>query len=88
MLRPFNFDTLATRTYDLASDERLVEAAERVVVHNRAAAKLVRPNDTIILDSGTTTLEVARHLKTMNLRGVTVITNANRLKLWRPKEVA
>jgi iron(III) transport system permease protein len=27
VLRPFNFDTLATRTYDLASDERLVEAA-------------------------------------------------------------
>ena len=29
VLRPFNFDTLATRTYDLASDERLVEAAGR-----------------------------------------------------------
>jgi len=27
VLRPFNFDTLATRTYDLASDERLAEAA-------------------------------------------------------------
>jgi iron(III) transport system permease protein len=27
VLRPFNFDTLATRTFDLASDERLVEAA-------------------------------------------------------------
>ncbi len=27
ILRPFNFDTLATRTYDLASDERLAEAA-------------------------------------------------------------
>ena len=27
ILRPFNFDTLATKTYDLASDERLAEAA-------------------------------------------------------------
>jgi iron(III) transport system permease protein len=27
VLRPFNFDTLATKTYDLASDERLAEAA-------------------------------------------------------------
>jgi len=27
VLRPFNFDTLATRTYTLASDERLAEAA-------------------------------------------------------------
>jgi len=27
MLRPFNFETLAVRTYQLASDERLEEAA-------------------------------------------------------------
>jgi len=27
VLRPFNFDTLATRTYELASDERLNEAS-------------------------------------------------------------
>jgi len=27
ILRPFNFDTLAVRTYELASDERLSDAA-------------------------------------------------------------
>ena len=27
MLRPFNFDTLAVRVYELASDERLEEAS-------------------------------------------------------------
>jgi iron(III) transport system permease protein len=27
IVRPFNFDTLAVRTYQLASDERLAEAA-------------------------------------------------------------
>ena len=27
VMRPFNFDTLATQTYTLASDERLTEAA-------------------------------------------------------------
>ena len=27
VIRPFNFDTLATTTYNLASDERLAEAA-------------------------------------------------------------
>ncbi len=27
MLRPFNFDTLAVRAYQFASDERLAEAA-------------------------------------------------------------
>jgi len=41
-----------------------------------AAAQLVQPNETIILDSGTTTWELARHLKAMKLRGLTVITNA------------
>ncbi len=42
----------------------------------QAAAKLIQPNETIILDSGTTTWEIARQLKTMKLRGLTVITNA------------
>ena len=27
ILRPFNFNTLAVRTYELASDERLADAA-------------------------------------------------------------
>ena len=27
VMRPFNFDTLATQTYTLASDERLAEAS-------------------------------------------------------------
>jgi iron(III) transport system permease protein len=27
VMRPFNFDTLATQTYNLASDERLAEAS-------------------------------------------------------------
>ncbi|MNU02687.1 hypothetical protein D3C72_2464690 [compost metagenome] len=27
IIRPFNFDTLATRTFTLASDERLTDAA-------------------------------------------------------------
>lgn len=41
----------------------------------QAAAEVVQPNETVILDSGTTTAEIARHLKTMKLR-VRVITNA------------
>jgi DeoR/GlpR family transcriptional regulator of sugar metabolism len=41
-----------------------------------AAARLVRPNETIILDNGTTTAEIARHLKAAKLQNVTVITNA------------
>lgn len=41
----------------------------------RAAAQLIEPNQTVILDSGTTTAEVARHLKMSKVRPVTVITN-------------
>lgn len=41
-----------------------------------AAARLVQPHETIILDNGTTTAEVARRLKAANPQNVTVITNA------------
>jgi DeoR family transcriptional regulator, aga operon transcriptional repressor len=40
----------------------------------QAAARLVEEGDTIILDSGTTTLEVAKNLE--NIANLTVITNA------------
>jgi len=40
------------------------------VVYNRGITTI------IILDNGTTTLEIARHLKTMKLQNLTVITNA------------
>jgi DeoR/GlpR family transcriptional regulator of sugar metabolism len=42
----------------------------------RAAADLIQPNEVVILDSGTTTAEIARQLKAKNLQSVTVITNA------------
>jgi DeoR family transcriptional regulator, aga operon transcriptional repressor len=42
----------------------------------RAAARLIGEAETIILDSGTTTVEVARQLKLMRLESLTVITNA------------
>jgi DeoR/GlpR family transcriptional regulator of sugar metabolism len=41
-----------------------------------AAAELIQPGEVIILDSGTTTTEVARQLKAHALHGVTIITNA------------
>jgi DeoR family transcriptional regulator of aga operon len=42
----------------------------------RAAARLIGEAETIIIDSGTTTMEVARQLKLMRLELLTVITNA------------
>ena len=41
-----------------------------------AAARLIRQDETIILDSGTTTVEIARQIKFLQLRSLTVITNA------------
>jgi len=52
-----------------------IHRAEKVRI-GRAAAQLIRPGQTAILDSGTTSLQVARHLKQQGLKGVTVVTNA------------
>lgn len=41
-----------------------------------AAAKLIQSQQTVILDSGTTTAEVARSLRVSDLESLTVITNA------------
>ena len=41
----------------------------------REAVRLIGADDTIILDSGTTTAEIAKQLKALNLRSLTVITN-------------
>ena len=40
------------------------------------AAGLIRDGETLILDSGTTTAEIARRMRTLELRSVNVITNA------------
>jgi DeoR family transcriptional regulator, aga operon transcriptional repressor len=42
----------------------------------RRAAELVREDDTVILDSGSTTAEVARHIRGARFQSLTVITNA------------
>ena len=41
-----------------------------------AAARLIRRGDTIILDSGTTTAEIAKQIKPLKLDSLTVVTNA------------
>src|SRR5260370_7594762 len=64
----------ATQDYPLRTKETL-HRDEKIRI-GRAAAELVRPGETIILDSGTTTVEVARHLKRMKIQSLTVITNA------------
>jgi len=60
--------------YSVAFKETM-NHAEKVRI-GQAAAGLLKPNQTIILDSGTTTLQVARHIKQQKLKGLTVVTNA------------
>lgn len=47
----------------------------------QAAAKLVEDGETIILDSGSTTVEIARALRTRQWRELTVITNGLNIAL-------
>jgi DeoR family transcriptional regulator of aga operon len=42
----------------------------------RAAAQMIRDHETVMIDSGTTTAEIARHIKFLKLESLTVITNA------------
>ncbi|MBV9765701.1 MAG: DeoR/GlpR transcriptional regulator, partial [Acidobacteriaceae bacterium] len=64
----------ATHDYPLRLKATL-HHAEKVRIA-QAAADLVGPNETIILDSGTTTAEIAVRLKEVNIQPLTVITNA------------
>lgn len=64
----------ASQDYPLRLKETL-HHAEKVRI-GRAAAELIQNHETVILDSGTTTAEIARQLKTRRLQSVTVITHA------------
>jgi len=55
--------------------KKTLHRAEKIRI-GRAAAQLIQPRQTVILDSGTTTAEVARALKKTNTEGLTVITHA------------
>jgi DeoR family transcriptional regulator of aga operon len=49
--------------------------AEKVRI-GHAAAQMIRDGETIMLDSGTTTAEVARQIRFLRLKSLSVITNA------------
>ena len=49
--------------------------AEKVRIA-RAAAALINDGETIVLDSGTTTAEIAKQIRKLELRSINVITNA------------
>ena len=66
------------KTQWVSIDYHLKEKAKRHLIEKQAIGKktieLIKDNDTIILDSGTTTLEVAKNLSIF--KNITVITNA------------
>jgi DeoR family transcriptional regulator of aga operon len=64
----------ASQEYPLLLKKTLHHAEKTRI--GRAAAELIQNNETIIFDSGTTTAEIARHLKARRLQSVTVITHA------------
>jgi DeoR family transcriptional regulator, aga operon transcriptional repressor len=55
-------------------EKHKLNLAEKVKI-GKAAAKLIKESDTLIMDSGTTTLEIIRNIEP-SLNNVTVITNA------------
>jgi len=55
--------------------KKTLHRAEKIRI-GRAAAQLIQPRQTVILDSGTTTAEVARAIKQTNIEALTVITHA------------
>jgi DeoR family transcriptional regulator of aga operon len=55
--------------------KRLQHHAEKLRIAD-AAAELIREGETIILDSGTTTAEIARRIRRLDLKSINVITNA------------
>jgi len=60
--------------YPLSLRESLQRPQKQSIA--RAAAELIRPNQTILLDSGTTTMEIARRIRALKLHPLTVITNS------------
>ncbi len=60
--------------------KKTLHHAEKVRI-GRAAAQLIQPRQTVILDGGTTTAEVARVLKRTSPEALTVITHALNIAL-------
>lgn len=55
--------------------KEILHHAEKVRIA-RAAVELLKPQQTVILDSGTTTAQIARQINTTRIRPLTVITHA------------
>jgi DeoR family transcriptional regulator of aga operon len=64
---------------DTAFDLRSSANSEAKIRIGRAAARSIKPGETVLLDSGTTTIEIARHLP--ENAGITIVTPALNIAL-------
>jgi DeoR family transcriptional regulator of aga operon len=55
--------------------KKSLRRAEKVRIGERAA-QMIHTDETVILDSGTTTVEIARNLRRSDVQSLTVVTNA------------
>ncbi len=55
------------------NEKAKIHSSEKILI-GKKAAEIINDNDTVIIDSGTTTLEIAKNLG--NFKNLTVITNA------------
>jgi DeoR family transcriptional regulator of aga operon len=60
--------------YPFSIRDRLHKAEKQRIAG--AAAERIQPNQTILLDSGSTTMEIARQIRARKIRPLTVITNS------------
>ncbi|WP_158666474.1 DeoR/GlpR family DNA-binding transcription regulator [Salinibacter altiplanensis] len=67
--------------YDVPFEKKAQRQKEEKQRIGKKAAGMVKNQDTVILDSGTTTLQVLRGLKDRDIEGVTVSTNSVHIAL-------
>jgi DeoR family transcriptional regulator of aga operon len=65
-------DTLVSVDYRLSDKDKLHSLEKSII--GKCAANLINNNDTVIIDSGTTTIEIIKHLSPT--KEITVISNA------------
>lgn len=73
--------TTQTVTTDVPLNIKETRSHPQKLRIGQAAAKLIRDGETIILDSGSTTVEIARQIRQMKFESVTVVTNALNIAL-------
>jgi DeoR family transcriptional regulator, aga operon transcriptional repressor len=69
----------STPDYPIAVRAALQRAEKQRIA--RAAVEMIRPHQTIALDAGSTTMEIARRLRVVRLHPLTIITNALNLAM-------